>query len=54
MTESNEKIGFTYKDMKMEHYIRINKDVKEIETIISKERFYQLYKDDFNIKKRSK
>ena len=39
----NDKIGFTFLKTHIEHYVRIDKDVKHIDTIMSKERFYELY-----------
>lgn len=38
------KIGFNYFNFEIEHYSRINKDIKEIKTIMSKKEFMRLYK----------
>ena len=38
-----DKIGFDFYSEQIEHYTRIDKDIKEIKTIMSKERFKQLY-----------
>lgn len=40
----NEKIGFDYVGYHIEHYKRINKDIKEIDTIMSKNSFEIKYK----------
>ena len=37
------KIGFNFYYDYIEHYIRINKDIREIKTIMSKEKFKKLY-----------
>ena len=42
----SDKIGFKYSNEHFEHYIRLNKDIKEIETIMSKEDFYKKYSDN--------
>lgn len=39
----NKKLGFEYRGYHITHYKRIDKDIKEIETIISKEKFNELY-----------
>ena len=39
----NDRIGFKYYNDHISHHIRINKDIKEIETIMSKEEFYNRY-----------
>ena len=39
----NDKIGFNYYSEHIEHYLRINKDIKEIKTIMSKEEFNKKY-----------
>lgn len=41
----SEKIGFHYYYENITHYIRIDKDVREIETIMSKEDFNEKYKN---------
>lgn len=46
----NKKIGFIYQNDYIEHYIRINKDIKEIRTIMNKDKFNSLYKIIFNYK----
>ena len=38
------KIGFAYESQSIEHYKRTDKDIKHIRTIMSKDRFYELYK----------
>lgn len=40
----SEKLGFEYYYDQIEHYKRINKDIREIKTIMSKEKFNELYK----------
>lgn len=37
------RIGFKFYFEQVTHYIRINKDIKEIETIMSKQDFYEKY-----------
>lgn len=39
----SEKIGFQFYYDFIEHYIRIDKDIKEVKTIMSKEKFKKLY-----------
>ena len=39
----SDKIGFEYYDDYVSHYPRIDKDVKGIDTIMSKKRFKELY-----------
>lgn len=39
----SDKIGFAYYSFHVEHYSRIDKDVKTINTIMSKEKFFELY-----------
>lgn len=41
----SDKIGFIYDSDSIEHYKRIDKDIKHIRTIMSKDRFYELYKN---------
>ncbi len=40
----SEKIGFCFYYNQIEHYMRINKDIKEIKTIMSKENYNKKYK----------
>ena len=42
----SDKIGFEFYSEHTEHYTRIDKDIKEIETIMSKENFYKKYSVD--------
>ncbi len=39
----SDKIGFNFYSERIEHYTRLDKDIKELETIMSKEEFYQKY-----------
>lgn len=39
----SDKIGFEYYSKNVEHYIRLDKDIEEIKTIMSKDRFKELY-----------
>ena len=39
----SDKIGFEFYSKEIEHYIRLNKDIKEIKTIMSKEKFKKIY-----------
>lgn len=39
----SDKIGFVYESESIGHYKRIDKDIKHIRTIMSKDRFYELY-----------
>ena len=41
-----DKIGFNYLSEKNEYYVRIDKDIKEIKTIMSKGNFYEKYLKD--------
>ena len=43
----SDKIGFEFYYDKMEHYIRINKDIKETKTIMSKDKFFSIYHNDY-------
>lgn len=45
------KIGFDFYRVRIEHYIRIDKDIKEIMTMISKEKFQELYMTNDKLKK---
>ena len=40
----SKKLGYEYFNDFIEHYKRIDKDIKKINTIMSKERFNELYK----------
>ena len=42
----SEKIGFSFYNDHIEHYSRIDKDIKEIKTIMSKEEFNKKYKNN--------
>jgi ribosomal-protein-alanine N-acetyltransferase len=44
----NDKIGFKYNGYSIGTYFRIGKDIKAIETIMSKEDFYQKYGKSYN------
>ena len=46
----SDKLGFDFYYEQMEHYSRLNKDIKEIQTIMSKTKFYELHRDKFNVK----
>ena len=39
----SDKIGFKFHSDSIKHYIRISKDIKEIKTIMAKEKFYKKY-----------
>ena len=39
----SDKIGFNFYSERIEHYTRLDKDIKVLETIMSKEEFYQKY-----------
>ncbi len=44
----SDKIGFIYHSTFTEHYTRINKDIVTIKTIMSKEKFFELYGKSFS------